>query len=206
MPKIKNHLIEHIRATFGALPGEAELDAVVASIHDTLITRYFSSDGEWKPDLDKYAHTGWGLVDRVNALAPERVLDVGCGYNSFKGLIANLHGIDPANDHADERVGIMEFESPDLWDVVLCLGSINFGSEAKVLAELAKVVSLTKPGGHIFFRANPGLDHAREAARWIDFFAWDEERAARYAQQLGCDLIEMAQDSNRLYFLWIRRS
>ena len=32
---------------------------------------------------------------------PDNVVDIGCGFNEFKGKITNLIGIDPYNDKAD---------------------------------------------------------------------------------------------------------
>ena len=55
--------------------------------------------------------------------------------------------------------GIMDYDPDVTYDVVLCLGSINFGDTNKILNELEHVVNLTSPDGKIFFRVNPGLMH-----------------------------------------------
>ena len=95
------------------------------------VEQYFS--GIWKPDWAKFEHSGWGLIDKINKLEPTSVLDVGCGFNDLKNKIPNLYGIDPYNDKADEKVSIENFNcGTKQWDVVLALGSINFGSEFKV--------------------------------------------------------------------------
>jgi hypothetical protein len=70
------------------------------SIHDVVdrldkmyLNRFF---GEiWKPNTDIYQYSGWKIVEEINKQSPRAVLDVGCGYNPFKGRIKNLRGIDP---------------------------------------------------------------------------------------------------------------
>ena len=76
-----------------------------------------------------------------------RVLDVGCGYNEFKGKINNLIGIDPYNNKADLEVGTLQFRTDQKFDVILCLGSVNFGSRDKIIAEVGRCVDLLAEGG-----------------------------------------------------------
>ena len=58
---------------------------------------YFS--GKWSDSsFDSYKWSGYRLVEEVNSHKPRSVLDVGCGFNRFKGKINNLLGIDPYND------------------------------------------------------------------------------------------------------------
>ena len=64
---------------------------------------YFN--GKWSDSsLDVYPYSGWSLVEKINAMNPDRVLDVGCGFNRFKDKINNLKGIDPYNDAADVKI------------------------------------------------------------------------------------------------------
>ena len=203
--KIKHELERYFHDTFGVTPPETLIDPMVQHLDKAIMQHYFSEGGEWKPNYSKFTHTGWALADRVNRMNPERVLDVGCGYNLFKDKIANLWGIDPHNTRADEMVGILDFQSDVQWDVVLCLGSINFGSAQKVMKELEKVVGLTKPGGSLFFRVNPGLQHDRAEAQWIDFFDWTPDWIHDTADFLGCRVTEIEPDQKRYYFRWIKR-
>jgi hypothetical protein len=77
-----------------------------------------------------YIHSGINLIEDVNALEPDLVIDVGCGHNRFKGHIKNLIGFDPQPfpmiDLQSDIEGI-NFR-PECADVLLILGSIQFGS------------------------------------------------------------------------------
>ena len=62
---------------------------------------YFS--GKWKDqNFENLKYSGYQLVDYVNDQKPSSVIDVGCGYNRFKGKINRLVGIDPYNPAADD--------------------------------------------------------------------------------------------------------
>ena len=113
----------------------------------------------WKVDYDKFDLTGWDLLSKI--ADNETVLDVGCGYNLFKEFLGDrLHGIDPANNLADEITTIEDFETDELYDVALCLGSINFGDRDTIFTQASKTVQSIKPGGRIYWRQNPGIgDH-----------------------------------------------
>ncbi len=71
-------------------------------IDQNYLNWYFSNI--WKGTTHEYIYTGWALVDKVKD--DEWCLDVGCGFNPYKGKIKNLVGIDPANDLADYKVSI----------------------------------------------------------------------------------------------------
>ena len=72
----------------------------------------------WKPDYSYFKYSGWALLDKI--YPDEEVLDIGCGYNLFKPHLGiKLYGIDPANDKADEVVGIMEFNWRKKFSVIL---------------------------------------------------------------------------------------
>jgi 2-polyprenyl-3-methyl-5-hydroxy-6-metoxy-1,4-benzoquinol methylase len=97
------------------------MEEYVQYIDNQCLNAYFSKI--WQPDMKKWKYSGLKLIDEVNALNPRSVLDVGCGYNEFKGKIKNLTGIDPYNDRADYKISIMDFRSNEKFDVILCLGS-----------------------------------------------------------------------------------
>src|SRR2546423_12643164 len=99
--------------------------------------RVFFSASRWRSSLSTLKHTGFNLVDEVAALRPRFVVDVGCGFNEFKGKIPNLIGIDLANERADLLCDLKEAPFKDeSFDVALALGSINFGSRAAVTDNL----------------------------------------------------------------------
>jgi hypothetical protein len=184
-------------------------------IDEEVLKLYFGR--VWQPSTKKYKYSGLSIIDQVNALNPQAVLDAGCGYNEFKGKIQNLTGIDPFNNRADIKTHILNYKTDIKYDVVICLGSINFGSVDKIFQELQKVVSLTKPGGSLIFRANPGIQHVSEDAQWIDFFNWDTSFILNSAEALGCRVTQLRKDvptdhretfinGNRLYFVFEKQN
>jgi len=172
-------------------------------MHDQqYLNNYFAN--HWQPRIDQYEYSGWALTKKIRL--GESVLDVGCGNNPFKGYIANLTGIDPAFDTADYKCTLEEFESNIKFDVVFCLGSINFGTEATVLNQINCVVNLLNPHGRIYWRCNPGLqDHDNAECKNIEFFPWTEQRLYEYSGRFGFRLADLQQDTNnRLYAEWTR--
>jgi SAM-dependent methyltransferase len=157
----------------------------------------------WKPQTDIYNYTGWKLVDEVNKLNPKSVLDVGCGYNQFKGRIQNLVGIDPYNNLADYQVDILEFAAVDeSFDVIIALGSINFNSKEDIEARLANCVKMLATNGKMFFRVNPGIQHVK--GPWVDVFPWSFQIAHEFAKKFNLSLDEFKKDDNRLYFVYTK--
>ena len=195
-----------INGTFGVDINISSFDnlATLTEIIDhEVLKNYFSK--VWQPQTKKYKYSGLSIIDEVNNLQPKKVLDLGCGYNEFKGKINNLIGIDPYNDRADVQVGILDYNAQTNFDVVICLGSINFGTVDKIYTELEHAVSLTKQSGLLYFRANPGTQHEAPEAKWIDFFEWTSEFIINSADKLGCELVTLNQDmgerGSRYYFI-----
>lgn len=177
---------------------------LVDKIDDAVLGRYFSE--VWQPEMKKFKYSGLKLIDEVNSLKPRRVLDIGCGYNEFKGKIHNLVGLDPYNSCADIRCKIADYRTTEKYDVVLALGSINFGSTDKVFSELERAVELVAPGGKMFFRVNPGVQHTPPESRWISFYPWDSNFIINCADYFGVDVLDIRNDhNNRMYFVWSKR-
>ena len=201
----KNLLKQAIVGTFDVEIDNVDFNNIgelVEKIDDAVLARYF---GEvWQPEMKKFKYSGLTLIDEVNNLKPRSVLDIGCGYNEFKGKIHNLVGLDPYNNAADIQCKIKDYRSDEKYDVVLALGSINFGSTDKIYAELEHAVSLCNPGAVMFFRANPGLPHDKSESNWIYFYPWDSNFIVNCAEQLGVEILDIRTDShkNRLYFVW----
>lgn len=163
--------------------------------------RYFSK--HWQADMKKWKHSGLTLIDQINDMKPRSVLDVGCGYNEFRGKVHNLIGIDPYNDQADYQVDLMEYRPLQKFDVILALGSINFGGRNKIIAEVSKCVNLLEKGGVMFFRVNPGIQHDKSEAKWIEFFAWNVPFIIELAEMLDLKVLDIRDDSNsRKYFVY----
>ena len=178
------------------------LREIVDDLSERYILRFFSEI--WKPRTNDYEHTGWQLVDEINALNPEKVLDVGCGYHPFKGRINNLIGIDPYNNQADYEVDILEYKvKPESHDVILALGSINFNSKDEIEARFSHCVSLLKKGGKFYLRANPGITH--KSGPYVEIFNWTFETVNEFSEKYNLTLDTFKKDANdRLYFVYTK--
>ena len=194
---------EYITQTFGITVDKtcATLEAYTDAIDTACMNRYFST--YWEADMKKWKYSGLSLIDEVNNLRPRAVLDVGCGYNEFRGKINNLIGIDPYNDQADWQVSTLDYKTDKKFDVILCLGSVNFGSRDKITAEVAKCVTMLADRGTMFFRVNPGLSHPKPESQWIEFYAWNVPFIIELAEQFGLKVLDIRDDSNqRKYFVY----
>jgi len=191
----------YIKETFGVEVSRSEtIEEYVNAIDNACLHKYFSK--YWQNDMKKWKYSGLALIEEVNNLKPRAVLDVGCGYNEFKGKIDNLIGIDPYNDKADFKVSTLEYKTDQKFDIILCLGSVNFGSREKIIAEVGKCVNLLADGGTMFFRVNPGIQHDRPEADWIEFFGWNVPFIIDLARIFNLKVLDIRDDSNsRKYFV-----
>lgn len=193
-----------------AVEGELQLSSdfvgtvrdITADLSERYTRRFFAEI--WKPRTGEYEHTGWQLVDEVNALNPQSALDVGCGFHPFKGRIQNLVGIDPYNSAADYEVDILEYKvKPQTHDVILALGSINFNSRDEIEQRFAHCVSLLKSGGRFYLRANPGIPH--KTGPYVDIFPWSFEVVKELEEKYRLRLDTYKKDANqRLYFVYTK--
>ena len=195
-----------IRATFGVDVDNVffkEMSRLAERIDDLVLEKYFSE--VWQPQTKKYKYSGLKLIDEINKLKPKAVLDVGCGFNEFKGKIHNLIGIDPYNSKADIKVKIEDYSPDNQFDVIICLGSVNFGSTDKIFKELENIMRLAASGAKIYFRVNPGLSHIPPESKWITFYPWESTFIVNCADYFKVELLELRDDSNgRLYFVWAK--
>ena len=201
-------LSKAISGTFGVSIKPSDLlykdiNGLADIIDHAVLENYFSK--VWQPQTKKYKYSGLSIIDEVNKLSPRGVLDLGCGYNEFKGKINNLIGVDPYNDKADIKSSIIGYTSSETFDVVICLGSINFGSADKIYNELEHAVNLTTPDGLLYFRANPGTQHKAPEAKWIEFFEWNSQFIINSASTLNCSILDLRQEDgergSRYYFV-----
>lgn len=159
----------------------------------TAALKHFFAAERWQQSIDRFPLSGYALVDTVNALAPAVVVDVGCGFNPFKGRIPNLIGIDFANRHADIVCDIADAPfAAGRVDVALALGSINFGDRARIVGQLATVAGWLRPGGRLFMRGNPGEPIGAAVA----LFAWDADLADRLGRSAGLTIEGPVQEEH----------
>jgi hypothetical protein len=193
---------EMLSSTFGVdiVQDGMEIDQLTYHIDDEILHKYFSEI--WQPKLKKFKFSGLKLIDEVNALDPRAVLDVGCGYNEFKGKIKNLIGLDPYNAQADLQIKIEDYSTDQKFDVILCLGSINFGTHDKIMRELQVCKNLLADDGKMFFRVNPGLEHEAPESKYINFYPWNVYTITEIAKQLNLSVLDLRHDFNdRIYFV-----
>jgi len=195
----------YILETFGVEVARCDtLEQYAEAIDVACLHKYFSK--YWENDIKKWKYSGLALVEEVNSLKPRAVLDVGCGYNEFRGKIDNLIGIDPYNDRADHEVGTLEYKTDQKFDVILCLGSVNFGSRDKIISEVGRCVALLEDGGTMFFRVNPGVQHNKPEADWIEFFAWNVPFMIELAEMFNLQVLDIRDDTNqRKYFVYKKK-
>jgi len=198
--KVTQHLIKNLFDVEVNHRHESLVD-YTNDIDTKCLHKYFSQ--HWQAHMKKWKYSGLSLIDQVNDLNPRAVLDVGCGYNEFKGKINNLIGIDPYNDRADYQVDLMNFKPQNKFDIILALGSINFGGRNKIIAEVSKCINMLEDGGMIFFRVNPGLQHDKPEANWIEFYAWNVPFIIELAEMFNLKVLDIKDDSNnRKYFVY----
>ena len=192
----------YIQETFGVEVDSCDtLEQYAEAIDVACLHKYFSK--YWENDIKKWKYSGLALVEEVNSLKPRAVLDVGCGYNEFRGKIDNLIGIDPYNERADLQVSTLDYKTDQKFDVMLCLGSINFGDRGKIIAEVGRCVDLLADGGTMFFRVNPGVQHNKPEAKWIEFFAWNVPFIIELSEIFNLKVLDIRDDSNqRKYFIY----
>jgi hypothetical protein len=199
-------LCQVINGVFNIALGSVDVSNIYKladTIDNAVLHNYFSN--VWQAETKKYKYSGLSIIDEVNALNPRNVVDLGCGFNEFKGKIDNLIGVDPYNKKADISSSILDYRSSEKFDVAICLGSINFGSSDKVIAELTSAVNLVTDGGLLYFRVNPGTQHEAPESKWINFYDWDPVFVSNIAEHLNCELVVLRQDLNRLYFVLRKR-
>ena len=113
-------------------------------------------------DIDHFNNhdsSGILLADFVNGVKPNGlVIDAGCGINPFKEKINNLIGFDAAPyEGADFQATFNQAHhifNRDFADVVLALGSCNFGTLNENLYHFDKFYSWLKKGGLCIVRVH----------------------------------------------------
>jgi SAM-dependent methyltransferase len=134
----------------------------------------FTSDTKFAGHM-RWKYSGRNLIDEVNSLNPKLVIDVGCGTNIYKKYIKNLIGFDQAPyPQADFQAFLEDAEfEPESADVIMCLGSLHFGTREKVYENFNRVVKWLAPGGHIIMRTMLAMEMHENARQF--FYIWTAE-------------------------------
>tara|TARA_B100001564_G_C20318613_1_gene524623 strand:+ start:65 stop:619 length:555 start_codon:yes stop_codon:yes gene_type:complete len=170
---------------------------------NTVETEYFKNN--WKPDYDKFEYSGWKLLQQFRP--KDKILDIGCGYNLFKERLGDrLYGIDPAIAEADEIVSWEDYVPKQEFNVYLALGSLNFGTEEEVEAQIKKLSEICKKGDRIYWRQNPGTgDHPWKGVEQVRFYPWSIGKNYEWADKYGFWVRECKEDTgNRIYAEWFK--
>ena len=165
----------------------------------------------WRPAAASvHAVSGPALASRLQKMKPQRVLDIGCGYNELKQVVPTLIGIDVANPQADIAIDFLRYERGDEpFDVVLALGSINFGGTEDILAELRHAASMLSGHGRLFMRVNPGIRWS--ACPELELYGWSRDNIRAHGEAVGLEVDgaieeEKGQNGPRLAFAYRRRT
>jgi SAM-dependent methyltransferase len=142
----------------------------IQDIKDTVKFRFNPERWNGFKAFEYYKYTGVNLINEINELDPDLVIDAGCGHNRFKGHIKNLIGFDSEPfPFADIHMPIEEIKfREESADVVLALGSIQFGNREFVESQLKKIVSWVKPGGFIVMRTFPNISQLKNSYSWTE--------------------------------------
>lgn len=153
--------------------------------------------------VEKYPINGKTMVEEINSLNPQLVVDLGCGLNQYKGLINNLVGVDVVGCREDitkDITDLKEHFADHTVDVILALGSINFGEADLIRQQLTEVKRLLKTGGIAYFRANQN-DHDKDHKGDLRYYDWSKDLVEHWSTQLGFEILEevtVAQGNPRI--------
>ena len=181
--------------------GSGPLPLHVMDIKAT-VKEYFGK--HWTSRTSTYKYSNYSIAEKIKP--HERVIDIGCGFNEFKPIIENLVGIDIVNPKADVVVDLEHYETDELFDVAICLGSIQYGDDDDMTRQIGKVAKILKPSSRIYWRSNTGVrDHKNEMVKIVPYYPWTKQKHEQYAEKFGFTLDFIADDSHgRIYAEWSR--
>ena len=78
-----------------------------------IVKEYFGK--YWVSRTANYKYSNHSIAHKI--ATHERVIDVGCGNNEFRGKITNLTGIDIVNNKADIITDIESYQTNELFNV-----------------------------------------------------------------------------------------
>lgn len=159
---------------------------------------------------ETHTQSSANLVDWLNDKNANLIIDCGCGTNPYKGKVKNLIGIDAADyPEADiSGMGVEEVYEAGIFkdgcaDVVMALGSINFGSWEDVYNMIYKLTRWCKSGGTIVLRARLADQTFLGSPKPYDQYQWQMEDIRKMTREIGdvemvCEpLMEQAAGGNK---------
>lgn len=153
--------------------------------------------------VEKYPINGKTMVEEINNLDPALVIDLGCGLNQYKGVINNLVGVDVVGCREDitaDITDLKEYFADHSVDVILALGSINFGDADLIRQQLQEVKRMLKVGGIAYFRANQN-DHDKDHKGDLHYYDWSQELVKQWSATIGFEIVgdvTLAQGSAKI--------
>lgn len=170
------------------------------------VNQHYDNNIKYTPDERiKYytdlSHSGYALLSKLTTT--DKILDIGCGCNLFKPHFPSLVGIDPASEYADIKVSLQDYVADEKFNVLLVLGSIQYGEYDDILTLVKKMVSLATPKSKIYWRCNYKNTNPQA-------FLWTPELHVTVSRIFGFAVREMIyescgdQEKYRLYVEWER--
>lgn len=147
------------------------------TLEENLKDKFNPSDWGGYKAFKHYKYTGKNLISEINDLDPDLVIDAGCGHNRFKGHIKNLIGFDQEPfPFADIQSSIEKINfRKNSADVVMALGSIQFGDRDFVRSQMKKITSWVKPGGFIVMRTMKDWFRTEDYPHSDSHYIWSED-------------------------------
>jgi hypothetical protein len=161
-------------------------------LEDKLEKKFDPEQWEGYKVFHQYTHTGMNLIEEVNDLDPDLVIDAGCGHNRFKGKIKKLIGFDQEPfPFADLHMSIEQINfRPESADVVMCLGSVQFGNRDFVRNQMKKITSWVKPGGFIIMRTMNQFFKQGSYPYQEAHYIWNESDAKEIGEENNVSIIK----------------
>ena len=159
------------------------------------------------------------IIDWCNQKNPHLVIDCGCDINFWKGKIKNLVGFEirdiPGPDYVGSYRDMDSIFEPESADIILCFGSISFGTRDIVEEHLSLIVKWAKPGAYFIMRVKKyGGQMMYEPSFDLHYF-WSEKDIAEWGEKFGLKRIPLFYTpvwknyahryESKIEFIWQKR-
>jgi len=119
----------------------------------------------------------------------------------------------------DEKISWDDYVPHKEFNVFLCLGVLQYGSEEYVESQVKKLADTCKSGNRVYWRQNPSsgdiyfdikgpidptIKSNKELMK-LTHFPWTFEKNYEWAKKYGFEIADIRQDTNnRIYSKWIK--